>query len=437
MATLQPTLRARLVGSSLLSGSALLFLSMTFVNAGNYLVNLVMGRWLGPAAFAELSLIVTLMLMVTLITVTLQTVGARFTAIHAARSSTPHLLALRRWLARWTWAGGLIVSALLALTSPWLASFFHTSSVWPFVLLAAGLPLYFVQGVDRGALQGQTRFGILSLSYQAEMWTRLLASLVFVALGWSVNGAVGGLTLSFVAAWLVGFVVYDWRTRTPDIAISRTEQLDVLRYGAPVSAALVGQILINNSDILIVKHFFVAEQAGLYAALALIGRIVFFATWSVVTTLFPIVAQKHQRGEPHRHLLGVGVGLVGLLSAGIIAATLALPELIVQSLFGAAYLPIAPLLWLYAVATALYALANVIITYHLSLGHSGGSVLAITAGVAQVVGLWFFHATLTQVVLFQIGLMTALLAALLLWDGWHWLAERRSQHRENRSETDA
>jgi O-antigen/teichoic acid export membrane protein len=429
MTPLAQTLRARLhlPGGALLSGSALLFLSMTFVNAGNYLVNLIMGRWLGPAAFAELSLIVTLMLMVTLITATLQTVGARFAAVYAAEQNVPRLLALRRWLGRRAWVGGLALGALLALGAPWLAAFFHTASIWPFVLLAAGLPLYVAQGVDRGALQGQTRFALLSLSYQAEMWVRLLASVAFVALGWSVNGAVGALFLSFAAAWLVGAVVYNGRAVSADAALSREERAGVVRYAVPVGAALVGQILINNSDILIVKHFFAAEAAGHYAALALIGRIVFFATWSVVTTLFPIVAQRHRRGEPHRHLLGLGLGMVALLSAGIIGATIAVPELLVQILFGAAYLPIAPLLWLYAIATALYALANVIITYHLSLGHSGGSLLGISAGILQVGGLWLFHETLEQVVLLQIGLMALLLVALLVWDGGHWLASRRAR----------
>jgi hypothetical protein len=119
--------------------------------------------------------------------------------------------------------------------------------------------------------------------------------------------------------------------------------------------------------------------------------------------------------------------MVALLSVGIIGATIAVPELLVQILFGAAYLPIAPLLWLYAIATALYALANVIITYHLSLGHSGGSLLGISAGIVQVGGLWLFHETLEQVVLLQIGLMALLLVALLVWDGGHWLASRRAR----------
>jgi len=150
--------------------------------------------------------------------------------------------------------------------------------------------------------------------------------------------------------------------------------------------------------------------------LALIGRIVFFGTWSVVITMFPLVAQKQQRGETHRHLLWIGLSMVLGASLLIIGATIVLPEFIVQLLFGAAYLPIAPLLWLYAVATALFALANVIIHYHLALGNRVGSLIALVAGMAQVAILITFHATIYQVVLLQIILMASLLLALVGWD---------------------
>ena len=89
--------------------------------------------------------------------------------------------------------------------------------------------------------------------------------------------------------------------------------------------AQLGQILINNSDVLIVRHFFPAEAAGYYAALALTGRIVFFATWSVVTAMFPIVAQRHRRGEAHRSLLFVSLGVVLVSLAGHRGGHLFLP----------------------------------------------------------------------------------------------------------------
>jgi O-antigen/teichoic acid export membrane protein len=403
-------------GQALLAGSAILFASMTIVNAGNYLFNLILGRWLGPAAFADLSLIVTLFLIVTFVTSTLQLIAAKFSAVYSTSGNQVRLAGLRHWLGGWAWVIGAGLLILVSLGAPLWMEFFQTQSLWPFILFAIGIPIYFAQGVDRGILQGQIRFGVLALSYQAEMWVRLIIAMILVGLGWSVNGAVVGLTVSFGAAWLVA--------RKAGVGLPRCEPFDLserrtaIAFAGPVSAALVGQILINNSDILIVKHFFAPEPAGQYAALALIGRIVFFATWSVVTTLFPIVAQKQQKGEPHRHLLGVSLGLVAGVSAIIIAASLIVPELIVNVLFGSAYFSIAPLLWLYAIATTLYALANVVINYRLSAGNGGGSWLAVGGGLAQVIGLWFFHADLQQVVMTQIYVMVGLLGLLLAWDTW-------------------
>ena len=412
----------------MLGGGALLLASMTIVNAGNYLFNLVLGRWLGPTAFADLSLIVTLLLLVTLITATLQTISAKFAAVYSADGDQPQVARLQRWLGRQAWLAGLALGAVLALGGPLWQQFFHTASYWPFVLLAIGLPFYFAQGVDRGVLQGQLRFAPLALTYQAEMWVRLAAAIAFVAIGWWVSGAVAGVALSLFATWLVAY----WSLRPllanpagRGAALPAGEQRAIASFALPVIGALIGQVLINNSDILIVKHFFAPEAAGHYAALALIGRIVFFATASVVAAMFPAVAQRQRRGEPHGHLLWYSLGMVLAASVVIIAATLLAPSLLVSLLFGAAYLPIAPLLWLYALATMLYALANVVVNYNLSASGRGGSWLTVLFGAAQVGGLWLFHGSLREVVLVQVYLMGGLLGALLAWN-WRQASAARA-----------
>jgi O-antigen/teichoic acid export membrane protein len=400
--------------AGLLRGGALLFASATLVNAGNYLFNLILGRWLGPAAFADLSLIVTLFLVTSFLTAGVQTPAARFSAIFAAERNLASIAGLRRLSLRLALLIGLGLAAVFALGAPLWTSFFSASSPISFILFGLFVPFFLLQGVDRGLLQGRTRFGFLAGTYQVEMWSRLLLSLAFVALGWGVNGAVGGIAFSFVAAWLIARrVAADLPAAQPLAPALRRE---VLLFTGPVLVAQLGQILINNSDVLIVRRFFPAEEAGLYASLALTGRIVFFATWSVVTAMFPIVAQRFSRGQPHRHLLFVSLAAVLAGSLIIVAAAYLFPEAIVQALFGPAYLAIAPLLWVYALATMFYALANVVINYRLSIGSTGGTYLAIAAGVAQVALLWTFHASLSQVVLIQLALMAGLFVVLIAWD---------------------
>jgi len=400
--------------SPLLTGSALLFVSATLVNAGNYLFNLLMGRWFGPAAFADISLVVTLFLVMSFITAGLQTPAARFGALYAADHDWQGLADVRRWAKRRAaWVAAGLMAALIAGSGLW-AQFFGAASHWMFVIFGVFIPFYILQGVDRGLLQGRTRFGWLAVTYQVEMWSRLILSLGLALLGLGVNGAVLGIGLSFVAAWLVAQRV--GKDLPPAQTLAADVSKEIMLFTGPVLVAQLGQILINNSDILIVRRFFVAEEAGAYAALALIGRMVFFATWSIVTAMFPIVAQRFRRGEAHRPLFYLSLGIVLGGSLLIVAVTVFFPTQIVRLLFGDAYLAIAPLLWVYAVATMFYALANVVINYRLSIGSTGGTYLAIVAGVAQVATLWVWHTTLAQVVWIQVGLMAVLFAVLMAWD---------------------
>ena len=46
-----------------------------------------------------------------------------------------------------------------------------------------------------------------------------------------------------------------------------------------------------------VKHYFGPNDAGLYASLALIGRVVYFVAWMFVMLLLPSVVQKEKDGE--------------------------------------------------------------------------------------------------------------------------------------------
>ncbi|HAX68823.1 MAG TPA: sugar isomerase, partial [Anaerolineae bacterium] len=163
-----------LLHSKFASASALLMLSMTVVNAGNYIYNLIMGRWLGPSLFADLSLIVTLLLVVTFLTAPIQMTSARYAAIHTADGDDKTLASLRRFIWFVALSLGLTLTAFFAIFAPALKNFFHTQSSLPFVIFGMALPFSMVQAVERGMLQGRTNFKILAISYQVEMWSRLL-----------------------------------------------------------------------------------------------------------------------------------------------------------------------------------------------------------------------------------------------------------------------
>ena len=64
-----------------------------------------------------------------------------------------------------------------------------------------------------------------------------------------------------------------------------------------------GQMLINNCGIVLVNHFFRRTTAGLYAAVAMVGRVIFTFSQAVVNSTFPLVAgtREEERRDLARH----------------------------------------------------------------------------------------------------------------------------------------
>ena len=401
---------ARTGGKALLAGGTMLAVAMTAANAGNYLLNLVLGRWLTPAQFADANLMVTLMLLVTAIAVALQLITARFAGIHQARGTDARAEAIALRMRRVALASGLALMVTFAAPAAWWSDVFNTESAWPFVILAGGMPCYLLQAVGRGLLQGRLRFGSLAMTFVLEMIVRLVAGLGLVAAGMSVEGATLGLTLSFVATWLVV------RRAQPAVTAPRMDADEVgqLRtYALPVIVLLIGQIVINNGDVLVVKAFFPSDRAGVYSAIALIGRAVFFLSWSAVTTLFPAVAQRDEAGQESNDLLLVGVGVVAAACALMTGAIAIGGDRFFTGVFGPEYAGVQHLLVQYAIATSCFAIANLIVTFHLSAGRTIESRLLVVAAVVQTALLLVNHGTLAAVLVDQLVAMGVLLVAVI------------------------
>jgi len=86
-----------------LSDTTLLFAAMLIVNAGNYALNLVLGRLLGPVAFAEVSVIATIVLMLSFVAIGLQLTSAKFVAEAKTKSEETSVTS---WLSSvvWRWS---------------------------------------------------------------------------------------------------------------------------------------------------------------------------------------------------------------------------------------------------------------------------------------------------------------------------------------------
>src|SRR5438128_1908975 len=221
--------------------------------------------------------------------------------------------------------------------------------------------------------------------------------------------AVAAITASVVAAYVfmpVHFVRKDRTVADQCIPASFHEGVQAIVFS-------VGQVIINNVDILLVKHFFDPQQAGLYAAVALVGRLLYFASWQIVSAMFPISASAKQE-ERAGNVVVTPMLMVSLMSMAFIALLWFAPKFIVGTVFGQQFLQAGSLFGLYAAATGLYALSVVLMTYEMSRRIANTGWLQLVFSGVMVLGIAIFHDTLRQVIVVQIVLMSVLLLVVSL-----------------------
>lgn len=383
-----------------LNGSIIMLISTSLVAVVNFAFTAAMGRMLGPARFGHVTAIVTILMLASAITLSFQLVCAKFVARNEIAGEK---VSIFQSLRRKAWIVSLGVGGALVILQKPFANYLHLPDSWILAVLAVGIAAYIPVGVRRGGMQGTCSFPRLALNFNSEAVSKLVIAVLLVALGFGVMGAVGAISASIVVAYFF--------PRMPAIFSGQpraVHQPASFREGMQVTVFFVGQVIINNIDILLVKHFFAPEQAGLYAAVALVGRILYIASWSVVSAMFPISAGAKPGDKPSHVLLVPLLFVIGISLVFILAASF-FPALIIDTVFGQGFSSAGSLLTLYASATALYALSVVLMAYEMARRIANTGWLQLMFSGILVVAIGIFHHTLREVIVVQIVLMAVML----------------------------
>ncbi len=394
------TLQARIVTGSLvlLSGSGL-------TTAINLAYNVAVARFLGPIGFGQATAVFTLLTLISAVTLSYQLMSAKAVA---RGNSGEGASADIRGFGRSAWVSGLLIAGLLLIFEKPIAGYLNLPSPVLVVLLAAGAAFYVPLGSRRGLVQGAYGFRGLALNLVLEGSARLLGSLLVIRLGFGVEGVIAANAAAIAAAYFA--------IRPPRVA----RAVGPLAYGAvhrEVAGAMIffsGQMLINNCDIVLVKHFFSPTAAGLYAVVAMVGRVVFALCQAVVNSMVPVVAGS--RKEERRGFSLVATSLLLVLALGaVLALGLRLaPAWVWTKLFGAGFQLPGPhgfpyLLALYAGMTVVYSLSAVTITYEMSYKIANTSWVQLVFSGLIIAGICRYHGSLEQVIMVQLVLLSLML----------------------------
>src|SRR5579863_6234672 len=183
-----------------LSGSIIMLLSTSLVSVLNFAFNVSMARMLGPARFGHVTAAVTILMLASAITLAFQLVCAKFVARNDALGEK---VSVYRSLLGKAWVVSVGVGAGLFVLQKPVAAYLHIPDPWILAVLAIGISAYVPLGVRRGGLQGICSFGRLSTNFIIEAVAKVILAVLLVALGYGVIGAVGAISGSILAAYLL------------------------------------------------------------------------------------------------------------------------------------------------------------------------------------------------------------------------------------------
>lgn len=363
----------------------------TAANVVNYASSLVFSRVLGPVGFGELTSLLALAMVLAVPLGAAQVVVAERVAVAREAGDDARVGYLVRHALGHVAALGLLVGGIFVAAIPLIVDGLDIRQPGPVIALAPFVVLQFINPVTCGVLQGLERFAALGVVLFAIASSRLIFGVPWAATGGGAGGAIAGQAIGLLAVHvLTAFSLRHLLIRRGTGAASSgmRRRLDVTALSA--SGAFVGFAVISNLDLVLARVFLDPEQAGVYAAVATVAKVVIFLPSVVAVIMVPKAARAHVTGDAARVLKPAGAAVLAVVAACLIPALVA-PGMIVDVMFGSGYEEAESGVLPAVLAGAALAMLNLLVTFTVAIRDRRWLWL-LAGGVAlQIAAIGLFH----------------------------------------------
>lgn len=404
----------RVLKHPLFGGSLVMVAGINFYNFGQFVYHFISGRLLGRVYYGDLAAIISILGLVSIFEVSFGLTVVKFIASSKNKNETANFI---KWFNLWSLYGGVLMAALSFLLAPFLIEFLNLRQSLALYVLSPLFWFAVVTYTQRSILQGLLSFGRFVLSLFLESVVKIAATVALVLAGMLVFGAMLGMLASAVVSLL-----FTWFSLKGFLAGKRGKMPNIrplLKYSLPVFVQGLAFTSLYSTDLILVKHFFAADQAGIYASLAVLGRVALFLSAPVSQFMFPVVAQRFSRQERYHKVFYLALILAVLMTLPIIGAYYLFPKLIIEILYGSQFIEGAGFLWLFGLSMGILSLATLLAYFYFSLGKTVVVFPFVFAATLQAILIWFIHPDILTVIRLSIISNALLVLVLFVYFLWH------------------
>lgn len=400
----------------LISGASIIFFGTFFANIFNFLFNVFMSRNLSVADYGLFASLVSIVLLCALFAESFLPTVVHFSAGYFANGEMAKVKALFWKLTKLLFLFAAIFAILLNLFNKPIGDFFKIyNNEFIIFLVSIIVFLNFIGIVNRSMLQAKLSFGYITFLQVFSSLLKLIVGLFLVMIGYKVYGAIWGFLAGGTLLYLLTFFPLK-SFFTGKMGRSEVTIKQILIYGGPSAVALLSVTSFITTDLMLVKHFYSSVDAGIYAGLSLLGRIIYFFTSPIALVMFPLIVQRKTKAEKYSHLFTMSFLLILLSSLAITIFYYIFPEASIRVLLkNDEYLVVKPILGFFGIYMSIFCLFSLTVNFFLSTKRTFVAIPVLAGAILQLILLWFYHESFIQVITISITIISLLLAFLLLY----------------------
>jgi O-antigen/teichoic acid export membrane protein len=385
----------KITSHDLAKGSALVFAGTMVSNVCAYLYHLFMGRILGPVGYGTLSSLISLLYIFSVPTMVLSTVLAKYFSQCKALDRNAQAKYLFDRSLKLLSICLIIGFGVILILAPIISSFIHLTNwqlmIWVYLTFAVSA----LTIINMSLLQVNQIF----------FWYSLLAALVTILkLILSVPAAHVSIYAVVVAGFiavLIGYALYFYpvkfimKIKEQKFTVSKK---DALLFSIPTLLVYLSLTSIYSLDVVLAKHFLISSEAGIYSALSILGKIIFYGSSAIALVCFPVISGRMAKKQ---NILKIALSAVlGVFSVSVVISTgyFIFPKLITNMLFGSAYNKAIGNLGGMGVFLSLYSLSYVMIIISLAINKTKIWIFPTLAAILQIALIYLFHSRISDII---------------------------------------
>ncbi|PJC54526.1 MAG: hypothetical protein CO028_02020 [Candidatus Levybacteria bacterium CG_4_9_14_0_2_um_filter_35_21] len=405
----------RLIKSDLVSGSFYLFIGSMIGSLILFVLNLFFARSLSAVDYGIYASLLSLLTLGMVPSSSLSPAIVKFAADYFSKDNISGAKAFYFKALKFLTLCAVIFLLIFLIFSGTISNFLKINDISVVIILGVTIAVTYLTIVNQAYLQSLLKFKFISFNSTFNPVVRAVIGAGLILLGFRVFGAVSGLLAATVFSFILTFFPLRFmfkalKQESENIAIGK-----IVSFALPAFIAIFALSSFISTDVLLVKHFFSPQDAGLYGGLSLVGKVIFYFTGVVPGVMFPLLIKRHAKGEPFNNLFYLALALVLLPSIAITFFYFIFPSLSISFFLGYRYLSIAPFLGLFGVYITVFSVSNLCVNFFLSLNKTKIYVPVLVASIVQILLIFFFHTSFYQVIGISLITLSALLIVLIVY----------------------